>query len=232
MDHRPLTIAVLNDLDQSAFVARLGHLYEGSPWVAADTWPHRPFASLSDLHQQLTRTVADAGRPRHLDLIRAHPGLVPVAQEIFDRVLGDRPNQKDRPRDDVTIAGPELIDFTIPGATITEAGLRNNVSVALQYLNAWLQGTGAAAIFNLMEDAATAEISRAQIWQWIRAGATTDDGTPITRQRFAAIRDEELAKLGGPDEGRYREAADILDQLVESDDFVPFLTLPAYQRLA
>jgi 2-oxo-4-hydroxy-4-carboxy-5-ureidoimidazoline decarboxylase len=79
VDHRPLTIAVLNDLDQSAFVARLGHLYEGSPWVAADTWPHRPFASLSDLHQQLTRTVADAGRPRHLDLIRAHPDLVGAA---------------------------------------------------------------------------------------------------------------------------------------------------------
>jgi len=161
----------------------------------------------------------------------AHPGLVPVAMEIFDRVLGDRPNQKDRRREDVSVTAEQLVDFRVPGGTITEAGLRNNVSVALQYLNSWLLGTGAAAIFNLMEDAATAEISRAQLWQWIRHGAATDDGAPITRDRYTAVRDDELAKLGGPGEGRYREAAEILDSLVLDAGFVPFLTLPAYERL-
>jgi malate synthase len=161
----------------------------------------------------------------------AHPGLVPVAMEIFDRVLGDRPHQKERQRDDVHVAAAQLTDFTVPGGQITEAGVRNNVSVALQYINAWLLGTGAAAINNLMEDAATAEISRAQLWQWIHNGATTEDGEPITRERYAAIRDEELAKLGGKDAGRFREAAEILDGLVLADDFAPFLTIPAYAYL-
>ena len=161
----------------------------------------------------------------------AHPGLVPVAMEIFDRVLGDRPHQKERQRDDVQVEAAQLTDFTVPGGQITEEGLRGNVSVALQYINAWLLGTGAAAINNLMEDAATAEISRAQLWQWIRGGATTDDGAPITRERYVRVRDEELAKLGGPDTGRYRDAADILDGLVLADDFPPFLTIPAYAYL-
>ncbi len=161
----------------------------------------------------------------------AHPGLVPVALEIFDRVLGDRPHQKDRQRGDVTVEPEQLTNLDVPGGQITEAGLRGNVSVALQYLNAWLQGTGAAAINNLMEDAATAEISRAQLWQWIRNGAQTDDGEPITRERYARIRDDELQKLGGPGAGRYREAAEILDGLVLADDFPPFLTIPAYAYL-
>ncbi len=138
----------------------------------------------------------------------AHPGLVPVAMEIFDRVLGDRPNQKERQRDDVEVEAGQLTDFTIPGGEITDAGLRGNISVALQYINAWLLGTGAAAINNLMEDAATAEISRAQLWQWIRDGATTEDGEPITRERYTRVRDEELAKLGGPEADRYRDAAE------------------------
>ena len=109
--------------------------------------------------------------------------------------------------------------------------MRTNVSVALQYVNAWLNGTGAAAIYNLMEDAATAEISRAQIWQWIRHGARTEDGEPMTQDRYRAIRDEELASLGGPDESRYRDAAEILDGLILTDAFPPFLTLPAYEYL-
>ena len=161
----------------------------------------------------------------------AHPGLVPVAMEIFDRVLGDRPHQKERQRDDVQVDAAQLTDFTVPGGRITEEGLRGNVSVALQYINAWLLGTGAAAINNLMEDAATAEISRAQLWQWIRDGATTDDGVTITRERYANVRDDELAKLGGPETGRYRDAAAILDELVLADDFAPFLTIPAYAYL-
>ncbi|MDP9366616.1 MAG: malate synthase A [Chloroflexota bacterium] len=161
----------------------------------------------------------------------AHPGLVPLATEIFGGVLGDRPNQKERQRDDVLVSAEDLRTFDVPGGAITDAGVRGNVSVALQYLNAWLTGTGAAAINNLMEDAATAEISRAQLWQWRRHGATTDDGAPIDAGRYERTRDEELAKLGGPGEGRYREAAEILDGLVLSDDFQPFLTLPAYRYL-
>jgi malate synthase len=151
----------------------------------------------------------------------------------FDRVLGEDPHQKARQREDVdpAAAAAAIVDFTVPGGTITEAGVRNNVSVALQYINAWLLGTGAAAIFNLMEDAATAEISRSQLWQWIHNGATTDDGAPITAERYATIRDEELQKLGGPDEGRYREAAEILDRLVLEREFATFLTLLAYPLL-
>lgn len=161
----------------------------------------------------------------------AHPGLVPVATEIFDSVLGDRPNQKDRQRDDVAADAAALIDLTVPDGAITEAGLRGNVSVALQYINSWLLGTGAAAINNLMEDAATAEISRAQLWQWLRSDTTTEDGVAITPERYAAIRDEELAKLGGREAGRYADAAEILDGLVLSDDFATFLTIPAYEYL-
>ena len=161
----------------------------------------------------------------------AHPGLIPVAMEIFDRVLGDKPNQKDRLREDVSVAAEEIQAIGVPGGTVTEEGLRNNVSVALQYINAWLLGTGAAAINNLMEDAATAEISRAQLWQWIRHGATTTDGEAITRDRYARVRDEEVEKLGGLDEGRYRDAVTVLDGLVLTDDFVPFLTIPAYPYL-
>ena len=161
----------------------------------------------------------------------AHPGLVPVAKEEFDKVLGDRPNQKERQREDVQVAGPELIDFTVPGGTITEAGLRTNVSVALQYIDSWLGGTGAAAINNLMEDAATAEISRAQLWQWIWHGAVTAEGEAVDRDTYMSIRADELAKLGGPGERRLGDAATILDELVLADDFVPFLTLPAYAYL-
>jgi malate synthase len=161
----------------------------------------------------------------------AHPGLVPVAMEIFDGVLGDRPNQKERQRDDVQVSADQLTELAVPDGKITEEGLRGNVSVALQYINSWLLGTGAAAINNLMEDAATAEISRAQLWQWIRNGDTTEDGEAITRERYARIRDEELAKLGGASADRYGDAASILDGLVLSDEFIPFLTIPAYAYL-
>src|SRR3712207_4480574 len=101
----------------------------------------------------------------------AHPDLVPVAMEVFDRVLGERPHQKDRLRPEVDVPAAQLHAIHVPGGQVTDAGLRMNVSVALQYLDAWLGGNGAAAINNLMEDAATAEISRAQLWQWLRAGA-------------------------------------------------------------
>jgi malate synthase len=161
----------------------------------------------------------------------AHPGLVPIATEIFDSVLGDRDNQKERQRDDVSVIPEQLLDVRIDGAEITDAGLRTNVSVALQYLDNWFRGNGAAAINNLMEDAATAEISRAQLWQWIRHGASTSDGRPVTQERYASVRDQELEKLGGSSVGRYRDAAAILDQLVLSDRFEQFLTIPAYSLL-
>jgi malate synthase len=161
----------------------------------------------------------------------AHPGLVPVAREAFDAALGDQPHQKARQRDDVRAAADDLIDFRVPDGTITEAGVRANVSIALQYLDNWLRGIGAAAIFNLMEDAATAEISRAQLWQWRRNGATTSDGQAIDAAFYERVRDEELGKLGGRAEGRLGTAADLLDGLVLGDQFEPFLTLPAYAYL-
>ncbi len=159
----------------------------------------------------------------------AHPDLVPTAADVFDAALGEKPNQKDRLREDVAVEYWQLVDTAIPGSSITEAGLRMNVSVGLQYLDSWLRGNGAAAINNLMEDAATAEISRAQIWQWIRTGSTTDDGEPITIDRYRTIRDEELTKLGRTP--TQQQAAGVLDLLIESDKFIPFLTIPAYSLL-
>lgn len=159
----------------------------------------------------------------------AHPGLVPVAEEEFAKVLGSAPNQKERQRDGVEPDAAALLDLNVPGGTITDEGLRLDISVAIQYIDAWLQGTGAAAINNLMEDAATAEISRAQIWQWIRHGAKTEDGEAITAERYERLRDEELAKLN--QDGKAKEAAGVLDGLVLTDDFVSFLTLPAYPLL-
>ena len=161
----------------------------------------------------------------------AHPGLVPVAIEIFNTALGERPNQKDRQRDDVNVSPEQLVDVRIDDSKITDAGLRTNVSVALQYLDNWLRGNGAAAINNLMEDAATAEISRAQLWQWIRHGEKTGEVVTITKDRYSTSLTEEIEKLGGITVGRYRDAAEILNGLILSDEFEQFLTLPAYAYL-
>ncbi|HMF07652.1 MAG TPA: malate synthase A, partial [Thermoanaerobaculia bacterium] len=161
----------------------------------------------------------------------AHPDLVPVAREVFETALGGRVNQKERLRPEVSVAAGQLVDSRVPGGEITEAGFRTNVNVALQYLNSWLTGNGAAAIFNLMEDVATAEISRSQLWQWIHAGARLSDGRAAAPDLYRGIRAEELARLGGPGVARLREAAEILDGLVESREFVEFLTFPAYGYL-
>jgi malate synthase len=164
----------------------------------------------------------------------AHPDLVPVAREVFDRVLDGRPNQKHVMRDDaVPSAATEdaLIDFRIEGGKITEEGLRSNISIALQYLDSWLQGQGAAAIRNLMEDAATAEISRAQLWQWLHHDATLEDGRKVTPELYRDLRDQELQTLGGPEKGRLSQASEILDSLVLNHHFVPFLTTEAYRYL-
>jgi malate synthase len=146
----------------------------------------------------------------------AHPDLVPVALERFDAVLGERPNQLERLREDVSVSAGELIDFEIAGGEVTEEGLAQNVSVGVRYLAAWLAGTGAAAIDNLMEDAATAEISRSQVWQWVRAGR-------FTRERVL----EELE----PWRAEHPEAAEVFEQVALSEEPVEFLTLPAYERL-
>ncbi len=163
----------------------------------------------------------------------AHPDLVPVARAVFDSVLGDRPNQKDRLRPEVRVSAADLVDVAVPGGAVTEAGVRANVSVGLAYLASWLAGNGAAAINNLMEDAATAEISRSQLWQWRVHGVGLADGGTLTPDRYATIRDEELAKLraASPD-FPWTDAAALLDGLVLSDDFAEFLTLGAYGRLA
>jgi malate synthase len=146
----------------------------------------------------------------------AHPDLVPVATEVFDAVLGGRPNQIERLRDDVKVNGDDLLDLRVDGGEITDDGLRTNVSVGIRYLAAWLAGTGAAAIDNLMEDAATAEISRSQVWQWVRAG------------RFD--RDRVSAEVDGF-RSEHPEAAALFEQVALSEQLVEFLTLPAYERL-
>jgi malate synthase len=162
----------------------------------------------------------------------AHPDLVAVAREVFDRALGDRPHQKERKREDVNVTGTALVDVRVEGGQVTEPGLRTNVSVALQYLEAWLRGAGAVAINNLMEDAATAEISRTQLWQWIRHGvALQNDGT-VTAELYRNVREEELVPLlASADRGsRWHDAAALLDELVLGE-FQEFLTLPGYRRL-
>ena len=120
-----------------------------------------------------------------------------MAREIFAEATGGAAHQKQRMREDVSVEAAQIVDVGVPGGTITEAGLRTNVDVSLQYLNAWLLANGAVAIYNLMEDAATAEISRSQIWQWIRHRATLEDGRPVTRELYRQIRDEEIERLAG-----------------------------------
>ncbi len=167
----------------------------------------------------------------------AHPDLVPVARAEFDPVLGDRPNQKHRQRDDVNVRSAALLETGIVGGQVSEGGARLNVNVALQYIEAWLQGNGAVAIHNLMEDAATAEISRAQLWQWIRNRTPiADDGDQdgyFTPDDYTRIRDAEMAALRAErtDTRCLESACALLDDLVLGTEFVPFLTLPAYEIL-
>jgi malate synthase len=161
----------------------------------------------------------------------AHPDLVPVAKEVFDAKLGARPNQIDRQRPEVNVRAKDLLALEVPGGKITEAGLRLNVSVALQYIESWLRGTGAVAINNLMEDAATAEISRSQVWQWVRHGAKTADGTMVTRELVRAVIRDELARLAHDGEHRFKDAASIFEQVAIGETFPDFLTLPAYEAL-
>jgi malate synthase len=166
----------------------------------------------------------------------AHPGMVQLAKEVFDRLM-PAPNQiASKKRADVGVTAADLLKFG-PEAPITEKGLRLNVNVAIQYVGAWLAGQGAVPIFNLMEDAATAEISRSQVWQWIRSPkGVLDDGRKVTKAMVDAMIPEEVQKIRellGPDygEGKYDEAATIFAELVNNDTFVEFLTLPSYERI-
>ncbi|MFT4172138.1 MAG: malate synthase A [Rhodocyclaceae bacterium] len=167
----------------------------------------------------------------------AHPGLVSVAMEEFVKVLGDRPNQWDKQRDDVTAAAADLLNFQ-PEAPITEAGVRNNINVGIHYLGSWLAGNGCVPIHNLMEDAATAEISRSQVWQWVRSPkGVLDDGRKVTAELVKSLIPEELAKVKatvsaqGEDVGSYERAAQIFEAMSLADDFAEFLTLPLYEKL-
>jgi malate synthase len=150
----------------------------------------------------------------------AHPDLVPVAREAFDAVLGERPNQIERQRDDVDVTAAQLLDVAATPGDVTQDGLRNDVSVGIQYLAAWLRGSGAVAIYNLMEDAATAEIARSQVWQWLRHGRVEQDEV----ERVIA---EETDRLGP----EYDDARALFEEVATSEELVEFLTLPAYERL-
>jgi malate synthase len=167
----------------------------------------------------------------------AHPDLVPVATEVFDRVLGDRPNQLARQRDDVRVTGEQLLDVKSTPGEITEGGLRNNVEVGIRYIESWLRGVGAAGINNLMEDVATAEISRSQVWQWLHNAAQLSSGETVDATLVRRMIDEELGKVRDAmgeqayDAGRFKEAREVFEQVALADDFVDFLTLPAYDLL-
>ncbi len=167
----------------------------------------------------------------------AHPDLVPVCRASFDAVLGDRPHQKDRLREEVAVTAGQLLAIDSLDAKPTFAGLLNAVQVGLRYIEAWLRGAGAVAIFNLMEDAATAEISRSQIWQWANAGVVLDDGRTVTPELVRSVAAEELAAIAkeAGDEafaaGAWQQAHDLLLKVALADTYVDFLTLPAYELL-
>ena len=166
----------------------------------------------------------------------AHPDLVPLCKEVFDSVLGSHPNQLSRQREDVHVSAADLLSVSKTPGAITEAGLRNNISVALQYLASWLGGSGAVGIFNLMEDAATAEISRSQTWQWIHNDVALDDGVVVKRDLVERLIDEELSKIRaatgeGFDAERYGQAVALFTEVALADNFADFLTIPAYERM-
>ena len=166
----------------------------------------------------------------------AHPDLVPLCQEVFDGVLGERPNQLGKLRDDVAVSATDLLAVAKTPGGITEAGLRNNVSVGLQYLANWLAGTGAVAIFNLMEDAATAEISRSQVWQWLHNDVTLAEGQPVTRDLVERVIGEELGLIreqygAAYDAAQFDQAVALFKEVALADDYADFLTIPAYERM-
>ena len=167
----------------------------------------------------------------------AHPGMVEACRQQFDKVLGDRPNQLDKLREDVHVTAADLLDVKSTPGEITEAGLRSNISVGIQYLESWLRGSGAVGINNLMEDAATAEISRSQVWQWLHNDVELSDGPLVTRELVEQMVEEEMAKIRervGDDafaDGHWDDARATFTQTALADEYVDFLTLPAYERM-
>jgi malate synthase len=168
----------------------------------------------------------------------AHPDLVEAAMEEFDSVLEGEPNQVSRQRDDVEVSASDLLDAGSAGDDYSDEGLRNDVNVGIQYISSWLRGNGAAAINNLMEDAATAEIARSQVWQWVKHGITLDTGETVTADLVRRYAEEELEKIRSEvgdeffySQGRPDESRGLFEQVALADDFVEFLTLPAYEQL-
>jgi len=184
-------------------------------------------AALEKVRQDKLREVTDGCDGTWV----AHPALLPIAREVFDKHM-PQPNQYDRQRPDVNVTAKDLLDFQ-PEQPISEAGLRNNISVGIRYLGAWLAGNGCVPVYNLMEDAATAEISRSQIWQWMRSPkGVLDDGRRVTPEIFSALLGEELAKAKQTQaEGKLDEAAKLFEKITTDDKYVEFLTLPAYQLI-
>jgi malate synthase len=192
--------------------------------------PEANAAALRKVREDKEREAGDG----HDGTWVAHPGLVPLALEVFDAKM-PRPNQIDRLREDVRVGARDLLQ--VPAGPITERGLRVNVNVGLRYLESWLRGNGCVPIFNLMEDAATCEISRTQLWQWIRHGAALEDGRKVTAELFRRVLGEELDRIRADvgteafAQGKFALARTIFDDLATRDDFVEFLTLPAYEHL-
>jgi malate synthase len=189
-------------------------------------------AALEKVRQDKLREVTDGCDGTWV----AHPGLVPIAKEVFDKHM-PQPNQYDKQRSDVNFGAKDLLNFQ-PEKPITEAGIRNNISVGIQYLGAWLAGNGCVPVFNLMEDAATAEISRSQIWQWIRSPkGVLDDGRKVTKELFRQLLAEELPKVrthlgdAAYAAGRYEDGAKLFEKITTDDIYVEFLTLPAYEMI-
>ncbi|HUJ86617.1 MAG TPA: malate synthase A [Burkholderiales bacterium] len=189
-------------------------------------------AALEKVRQDKLREVTDGCDGTWV----AHPGLVPIAKQVFDEHM-PQPNQYGKQRPDVSVRAKDLLDFR-PEAPITEAGLRNNINVGIQYLGAWLAGNGCVPVFNLMEDAATAEISRSQIWQWIRSKkGKLEDGRKVTKELFGTLLAEELPKVKAylGDEayaaGKYEQGAKLFERITSDDSYVEFLTLPAYDLI-
>ncbi len=190
---------------------------------------HDPAANDAAMEKVRADKLREAG-DGHDGTWVAHPGLVPIAKEIFDKAMPE-PHQIARKRQDVAISADDLLRF--PEGTITEAGLRQNLNVGLGYLEAWLRGNGCVPLYNLMEDAATAEISRAQLWQWVRHGAQLADGRTIDLALCNAVLDEELAKLKAKagEDSRYDDAAAIFRDLIAAPRFPEWLTVPAYEKI-
>ena len=198
-----------------------------------DLWFQHIAIVVRDMDQAFAKVRADKEREAHDGhdgTWVAHPGMVQLALDAFDAKM-PQPNQIGRQRNDVKVTAKDLLDFS-PSEPITEAGLRQNISIGVQYIEAWLRGHGAVPLFNLMEDAATAEISRAQVWQWIRhPRGVLSDGRKVTKELFRIVLDQELMKARRFAGDKFDTARELFDQITTNDEFVEFLTLPGYDKI-